>query len=143
VTSCSICTSAKPCDGGPITLAQQCERPCHIVSVTRGIARRGGYEAVPTLLQQQMAWIVVDAWMSNALCWLNRRATTGDINRRLWHLLAVIASRDGVQYRAGNPSSHGFNRTAHCRGRRCDPDGALRLTSICAGVAPSCGGRPA
>jgi TetR/AcrR family transcriptional regulator, cholesterol catabolism regulator len=66
--------SAKPCDGGP------------------------------TLFQQQMARIVVDAWMSNALCWLNRRATTGDINRRLWHLLAVLASRYGVQYPASNPS---------------------------------------
>jgi AcrR family transcriptional regulator len=52
----------------------------------------------PTPLQRQMAWIVVDTWMSNALSWLNRRSTTGDINRRLWHLLAVLERRDGVQH---------------------------------------------
>lgn len=51
----------------------------------------------PTPLQHQIAWIVVDAWVSNALSWLNRRATPGDINRRLWHLLAALARRDGVQ----------------------------------------------
>jgi AcrR family transcriptional regulator len=57
----------------------------------------------PTPLQRQMAWIVVDAWVSNALSWLNRRATTGDINRRLWHLLAVLARRDGVQHPVVGP----------------------------------------
>jgi TetR/AcrR family transcriptional regulator, cholesterol catabolism regulator len=55
----------------------------------------------PTPLQRQMAQIVVDAWMSNAFSWLNRRATTGDINRRLWHLLAVLARREGAQYPVG------------------------------------------
>ncbi|HEY9305259.1 MAG TPA: TetR family transcriptional regulator, partial [Mycobacterium sp.] len=50
----------------------------------------------PTPLQQQMARILVDAWMSNALSWLNRRVTTEDINRRLSHLLAVLGRRDGV-----------------------------------------------
>jgi TetR/AcrR family transcriptional regulator, cholesterol catabolism regulator len=60
----------------------------------------------PTVLQRQMARIVVDAWMSNALSWLNRRATIGDINRRLWHLLAVLGRRDGVQLPVGQPSSH-------------------------------------
>jgi hypothetical protein len=48
-----------------------------------------------------MAQIVVDAWMSNAFSWLNRRATTGDINRRLWHLLAVLARREGAQHPVG------------------------------------------
>jgi AcrR family transcriptional regulator len=50
----------------------------------------------PTPLQRQMACIVVDAWVSNALSWLNRRATTEDVNWRLWHLLTVLARRDGV-----------------------------------------------
>jgi hypothetical protein len=47
--------------------------------------------------------VVVDAWVSNAFCWLNRRAPTGDIDRRLWHLLAVLARRDGVQRLAVGP----------------------------------------
>lgn len=51
----------------------------------------------PTPLQQQMAWIVVDAWVSNTLSWLNRRATTAEINHRLRHVLAVLARRDDVE----------------------------------------------
>jgi TetR/AcrR family transcriptional regulator, cholesterol catabolism regulator len=56
----------------------------------------------PTPLQRQMARIVVDAWASNAFSWLNRRATTGDINRRLWHLLAVLARREGARHPVGD-----------------------------------------
>jgi AcrR family transcriptional regulator len=55
----------------------------------------------PTTLQRQMAQIVVDAWMSNAFSWLNRRATTEDINRRLWHLLAALARGEGAQHPVG------------------------------------------
>lgn len=58
----------------------------------------------PTLLQQQMARILVDAWMSNALSWLNRRVTTEDINRRLSYLLAVLGRRDGVAAPGGHPT---------------------------------------
>lgn len=50
----------------------------------------------PNPRQLQMARIVVDAWSSNALSWLNHRATTEEINQRLWHLLALLARRDGV-----------------------------------------------
>jgi AcrR family transcriptional regulator len=80
------------------TEGRDADRVRHRLDAMFGRLLAGG---APTPRQQQMAWIVVDAWTSNALSWLNRRATTGDINRRLWHLLAVLANRDGVQHPVG------------------------------------------
>lgn len=51
----------------------------------------------PSTLQRRKAAILVDVWVSNALCWINRRATTADINRRARQLLAVLASQDDGQ----------------------------------------------
>ncbi|SPM30537.1 hypothetical protein MTAB308_4046 [Mycobacterium terramassiliense] len=52
----------------------------------------------PSTAQRQVACVIVDAWVSNAVSWLRRRATTGDINHRLWHLLGVVARHEGAHW---------------------------------------------
>lgn len=71
-----------------------CDRVRRRLDAMFALPLGGGDE--PTAAQRKLACLVVDSWVSNAISWLHRRATTADINDRLWHLLAVLARRDGL-----------------------------------------------